>query len=411
MPARPCWMRCSTTWPQSGELVRRGDRIGLPTGPELSNRQRSMLDDAGRRSLRRRADAADVEGVRRAARLLAERPGSRRASRRRRGAVGSVVAAAHDGSSGARVAATAAGRAFRANRRRPRSAKFANSGASRGNTPCRFLSFSTSARSRRAPATSVRRARALSMPVERGDHVKSAGPTKTCDCCRRWNECSTCREVVRICAQFGRATVTDWVREVLGDMRNGQSGELAGDAADVEGHVVERLGEVARKRGVAAAAQSHQRHRHRDSHESRPGAARAGGDRGDDRGRGLHQPGSRSCRPASAAGAARASKLFARKSPARGGARREQLCRRHAAHVANAGRRPARHHLSRPAHRDRRLVSLARRVPAGGRRAARSRHDESHAACRITPTPSARKPRRCCASIPATIASRDSANR
>jgi L-seryl-tRNA(Ser) seleniumtransferase len=53
-------------------------------------------------------------------------------------------------------------------------------------------------------------------------------------------------EVVRICAQYGRATVTTWVRDVLGDMRNGRSGEFGGDAADVERKVVDRLGEVAR---------------------------------------------------------------------------------------------------------------------------------------------------------------------
>ncbi len=33
------------------ELVRRGDRIGLPTGPELSNRQRNMLDNVACRGL------------------------------------------------------------------------------------------------------------------------------------------------------------------------------------------------------------------------------------------------------------------------------------------------------------------------------------------------------------------------
>ena len=39
------------------EIVRREDRIGLSSGPELSNRQRSMLTALTRRSLGRRPDA------------------------------------------------------------------------------------------------------------------------------------------------------------------------------------------------------------------------------------------------------------------------------------------------------------------------------------------------------------------
>jgi L-seryl-tRNA(Ser) seleniumtransferase len=52
-------------------------------------------------------------------------------------------------------------------------------------------------------------------------------------------------DVVRICTQYGRATVTAWVRDVLGELRNSASDALSGDAADVERRVVERLGEVA----------------------------------------------------------------------------------------------------------------------------------------------------------------------
>jgi len=52
-------------------------------------------------------------------------------------------------------------------------------------------------------------------------------------------------EVVRICAQFGRATVKTWVREVLDELRNVQSEQLVGDEATVEKNVVQRLGEVA----------------------------------------------------------------------------------------------------------------------------------------------------------------------
>jgi L-seryl-tRNA(Ser) seleniumtransferase len=58
-------------------------------------------------------------------------------------------------------------------------------------------------------------------------------------------------EVVRICAEFGRSTVTSWVREVLGEMRNGGSGAIPDDAEGVEKNVIDRLGEVAQ----CAAAQ------------------------------------------------------------------------------------------------------------------------------------------------------------
>jgi L-seryl-tRNA(Ser) seleniumtransferase len=56
--------------------------------------------------------------------------------------------------------------------------------------------------------------------------------------------------VVMMCAQFGRATVTNWVRDVLADMRNGSASGLADDAAGVEGQVVERVSEVARGAAV-----------------------------------------------------------------------------------------------------------------------------------------------------------------
>jgi L-seryl-tRNA(Ser) seleniumtransferase len=52
-------------------------------------------------------------------------------------------------------------------------------------------------------------------------------------------------EVVRICTQFGRVTVTGWVRDVLGEMRHGRAGELSPDAAEVEQNVVQRISEVA----------------------------------------------------------------------------------------------------------------------------------------------------------------------
>jgi L-seryl-tRNA(Ser) seleniumtransferase len=52
-------------------------------------------------------------------------------------------------------------------------------------------------------------------------------------------------QVVAICAQFGRATVTNWVRQILGDMRDGHSGETPAEPADVEGLVIERVSEAA----------------------------------------------------------------------------------------------------------------------------------------------------------------------
>jgi L-seryl-tRNA(Ser) seleniumtransferase len=53
-------------------------------------------------------------------------------------------------------------------------------------------------------------------------------------------------EVVTFCAQFGRHTVTGWVRQILGDMRNGESSELLSDAEGVERQVVDRVRDVAR---------------------------------------------------------------------------------------------------------------------------------------------------------------------
>src|SRR4051794_23873058 len=52
-------------------------------------------------------------------------------------------------------------------------------------------------------------------------------------------------QVVTFCAQFGRTTVTNWVRQILSDMRNGQSDELSTDATEVEDLVVERVSEAA----------------------------------------------------------------------------------------------------------------------------------------------------------------------
>jgi L-seryl-tRNA(Ser) seleniumtransferase len=53
-------------------------------------------------------------------------------------------------------------------------------------------------------------------------------------------------EVVRICGEFGRSTVTIWVRTVIGDMRNANSLTLPGKTADLLQAVIERVGEVAR---------------------------------------------------------------------------------------------------------------------------------------------------------------------
>jgi L-seryl-tRNA(Ser) seleniumtransferase len=58
-------------------------------------------------------------------------------------------------------------------------------------------------------------------------------------------------QVAAICAQFGRSTVTNWVRQVLTEMRSGRSEEVADDAVEVESFVVQRVGEAAQ----SAAAQ------------------------------------------------------------------------------------------------------------------------------------------------------------
>jgi L-seryl-tRNA(Ser) seleniumtransferase len=52
-------------------------------------------------------------------------------------------------------------------------------------------------------------------------------------------------QVAAFCAQFGRTTVTNWVRQILSEMRNGHSDQVAADAAEVEGRVVERVSEAA----------------------------------------------------------------------------------------------------------------------------------------------------------------------
>lgn len=58
-------------------------------------------------------------------------------------------------------------------------------------------------------------------------------------------------QVAAISAQFGRSTVTDWVRQVLREMRDSRTEGLVGEAEEVEGFVVQRVGEAAQ----SAAAQ------------------------------------------------------------------------------------------------------------------------------------------------------------
>ena len=52
-------------------------------------------------------------------------------------------------------------------------------------------------------------------------------------------------QVVSICAQFGRRTVTNWVRQILGDLRNGRSDGVSTDAERIEALVVQRVSEAA----------------------------------------------------------------------------------------------------------------------------------------------------------------------
>ena len=51
--------------------------------------------------------------------------------------------------------------------------------------------------------------------------------------------------VVPLCTQYGRTTVTAWVREILSDIRNGRMGDLPAESAEAEALVVHRLSEAA----------------------------------------------------------------------------------------------------------------------------------------------------------------------
>ena len=62
-------------------------------------------------------------------------------------------------------------------------------------------------------------------------------------------------QVVSICAEFGRTTVTNWVRQILGDMRNGRPDDVSTDAEEVEALVVRRVSEVVRMVRVAVGLQ------------------------------------------------------------------------------------------------------------------------------------------------------------
>ena len=53
--------------------------------------------------------------------------------------------------------------------------------------------------------------------------------------------------VVPLCTQFGRGTVTTWVREILAVFRNGESATIPADADEAEREVVRRLRQVAER--------------------------------------------------------------------------------------------------------------------------------------------------------------------
>ena len=57
--------------------------------------------------------------------------------------------------------------------------------------------------------------------------------------------------IAALCTQYGRAVVAGWVREVLDEMRNGNSGDLAADPSQVLADVVERVGQSAPARDSA----------------------------------------------------------------------------------------------------------------------------------------------------------------
>ena len=52
-------------------------------------------------------------------------------------------------------------------------------------------------------------------------------------------------EVGQLCAQYGRAPVTDWIRAILRNMRNGHLDDLPDDAEAIEQQVICDLHEVA----------------------------------------------------------------------------------------------------------------------------------------------------------------------
>lgn len=52
-------------------------------------------------------------------------------------------------------------------------------------------------------------------------------------------------DVLPHCSRFGRATVTDWIRQVLASMRSGDAEKVPSSTAEAESQVVQRLGELA----------------------------------------------------------------------------------------------------------------------------------------------------------------------
>ena len=147
------------------EIVRRENRIGLSSGPELSNRQRNTLT-----ALTAEVSAAGPTPP--SIKEFAERHGHTLKD------LEPIVQVAVDEGQFVRLRRRLSWIEVRsrrcesgwsiisANHRRPKSARFASSGALRGNTPCRFSSSSMSVRLLRVKATFVRRAHAFRYPVD-----------------------------------------------------------------------------------------------------------------------------------------------------------------------------------------------------------------------------------------------------
>ena len=187
-------------------------------------------------------------------------------------------------------------------------------------------------------------------------------------------------EVVELCRQHGRTVVARWAREILDDMRSGRAGELAEDPSVMTKNIVRSVGEAARRDGsgqlrrvingtgvvihtnlgraplAAAAVQAMTEVASCTNLEVDLISGRRGR-------RGTV-----------------AESLCSEITGTEAALSCQQLCVGHFARLADHCRRAPGDHLAGAACRDWRLVPSARRLRSGRRRAARGRHDKSYKA-------------------------------